>query len=308
MKKWIAALVIVFVLGIVYILLPAEISVEQKASVKVNSNSAYRNLADQNNWSKWWPQEPTHIQAQASFPFKHFSYHLQQRFFQSLLIKINNGNKQFSSTLTFITLGIDYTIFDWKAVVQGSPWQKIQTYLDAKRIQDQMEVILQSLKVYIEKDENIYGLNVKLTKQKDTTLVATKFTTAAYPQTNEIYQYISLLKAYVASQGATETNYPMLHVEQIDTGRFENMIAIPTSRELRGNGKIVLKRMVQGNILEAEVRGGSATAHEGMVQLGNYKDDYQLSSPAIPFMLLVTDRSKEKDTAKWITKLYYPVY
>jgi hypothetical protein len=28
---------------------------------------------------------------------------------------------------------------------------------------------------------------------------------------------------------------------------------------------------------------------------------------AMPFQLLVTDRSKEKDSTNWITQLYYPV-
>ncbi|MCU7552402.1 hypothetical protein OCK74_25000 [Chitinophagaceae bacterium LB-8] len=308
MKKWIAASLIVLVLVVIYILLPTEISVQQRISFKVNANSAYRNVADQNNWSKWWPQERPSIKAQAPFALKQITYQLQQRFFQSLLIQVNSGDKKILSTLSFIPLGIDYTIFEWKAVVQGGPWEKIRTYLDAKQIQGQMADILQSLKEYIEKDENLYGFNVKLTKQKDTTLIATKFITNAYPQTNDIYQYISQLKAYIASQSATEINYPMLHVQQLDSSRFESMVAIPTSRELRGSGDIFLKRMIQGNILETEVRGGAVTAQEAMVQLGNYLEDHQLASPAIPFMLLVTDRSKEQDTAKWVTRVYYPVY
>jgi hypothetical protein len=225
------------------------------------------------------------------------------------VIQVNGGDKQINSTLMFIPLGVDYTIFEWKALVEGGPWQKIRTYLDAKRIQGQMEDLLQSLKEYMERDENIYGFKVKYSKVKDTTLVTTTFTTTAYPATNEIYQHISMLKAYVASQGATQTNYPMLHVKQWNSNRFENMVAIPVSRALNESGEIVPKRMVMmGNILEAEVRGGPATAQEAMGQLGNYIEDHQLTSPAIPFMSLVTDRSKEKDTAKWITRIYYPVF
>jgi hypothetical protein len=66
--------------------------------------------------------------------------------------------------------------------------------------------------------------------------------------------------------------------------------------------------MVLGNILEAEVRGGEAAVQNGIEELENYKEDHEKTSPAIPFQLLVSDRSKEPDTAKWITRLYYPVF
>lgn len=308
MKKWIAASLIVLVLVVAYTLLPAEIAVHQRATIKVNSNSAYRILANQNNWAGWWPQQHTSDKVEAAYAFDQYRYQLQQSFFQSFVINVHGGNRQINSTLTFMPLGIDYTIFDWKAVVQGSLWQKIQTFFTARRIQGQMEDILDSLKAYMEKDENIYGIKVRFTKVTDTTLVATKFTTTSYPQTNEIYQYISILKAYINSQSATATNCPMLHVQQLDSNRFENQVAIPTNREVKVRGSISFKRMVRGNILEAEVRGGPATAQQAMEQLGYFREDHQLPSPAIPFMSLVTDRSKERDTTKWITKIYYPVY
>jgi hypothetical protein len=65
--------------------------------------------------------------------------------------------------------------------------------------------------------------------------------------------------------------------------------------------------MVPGKILVAEVKGGEQRVREAAANLQNYVDDYKLKSPAIPFESLVTDRTKETDTSKWITKLYYPI-
>ncbi len=307
MKKWLVVLLIVIVLVIVYIILPAEIYVNQRVSVKVNSASAYRSLSDQVNWTKWWPRQNAGIATKDHFSLEQYSYSLQQNFFQSMVVEINGGDKQINSTLMLIPLGVDYTIFEWKALVQGGLWQKIRTYLNAKRIQGQMEDLLRCLKEYMEREENLYGFKVKYSKVKDTMLVTTKFTTTAYPATSEIYQHISLLKSYITAQGAAETNYPMLHVKQWDSNHFENMVAIPVNRALNESRNIIPKRMVAGNILEAEVRGGPATAQEAMTQLGYYREDRQLTSPAIPFMSLVTDRRKEMDTTKWVTKIYYPV-
>ena len=66
--------------------------------------------------------------------------------------------------------------------------------------------------------------------------------------------------------------------------------------------------MVPGKILVAEVKGGAYTADEALRQLTMYMDDNHLVSPAIPFQSLVTERSKEPDTTKWITKIYFPVF
>ena len=40
----------------------------------------------------------------------------------------------------------------------------------------------------------------------------------------------------------------------------------------------------------------------------NYRSDYTILSPAIPYQLMITDRIKESDTTKWVTKFYYPIF
>jgi hypothetical protein len=46
---------------------------------------------------------------------------------------------------------------------------------------------------------------------------------------------------------------------------------------------------------------------KGMQQLEYYLNEHRLRPPALPFQSLVTDRLVERDTTKWITRLYYPV-
>ena len=66
--------------------------------------------------------------------------------------------------------------------------------------------------------------------------------------------------------------------------------------------------MVLGNILVGEVKGGLSTILNAEKQLANYVFDYGKASPAIPFQSLVTDRSLEADSSKWITRLNYPIF
>ena len=69
-----------------------------------------------------------------------------------------------------------------------------------------------------------------------------------------------------------------------------------------------LKKMILGNVIKAEIIGGIHTVNKGEDELFNYLNDYNRSSPAIPFQELVTNRIEEKDSLKWITNLYYPVF
>jgi hypothetical protein len=86
------------------------------------------------------------------------------------------------------------------------------------------------------------------------------------------------------------------------------MVGIPVNKVLNESGDIVLKRMVLGNILEAEVQGGTFRVNQAAKQLEHYVSDYKYSSPAIPFQQLVTNRLQEPDSSRWITRLYYPVF
>ena len=57
-----------------------------------------------------------------------------------------------------------------------------------------------------------------------------------------------------------------------------------------------------------EIKGGIYTITTGEKELANYVIDYKKLSPAVGFQSLVTNRLLEADTAKWITRLYYPIF
>jgi hypothetical protein len=100
----------------------------------------------------------------------------------------------------------------------------------------------------------------------------------------------------------------MLNMKQVDSSYYEVMTAIAVDRELPTTNHFAAKFMLKGgNILEAEIKGGPYTIENAFNVLEIYRSDHNYTSPAIPFQLLMTDRVKEPDTTKWITKLYYPI-
>ena len=166
---------------------------------------------------------------------------------------------------------------------------------------------MERMKHFLEKPENVYGMRIDQVQVKDTILMTTKISSDQYPSTSRIYDLIGGIKNYISVNNGKETNFPMLHVWQ-DSGLFHTTVAIPIYRKIPENKTYSIKRMVPGKILVSEVTGGVYRTREALRQLGLFISDNSLSSPAIPFESLITDRMKEPDTSKWITKIYYPVF
>jgi hypothetical protein len=100
----------------------------------------------------------------------------------------------------------------------------------------------------------------------------------------------------------------MLNIENTDRTNYKVQVALPVNKKLPELGDISSKQMLKdGNILTAEVIGGLNKIDGAMEQFEKYISDYQRSIIAIPFQSLITDRSKEKDSTRWVTKIYYPV-
>jgi hypothetical protein len=230
--------------------------------------------------------------------------------FDLVEVPINYKDSEWSSFISFNELAPDSTRVEWstKMEMSANPLKRIQQYQHAGKIHQSMAEILEQLQKFTANNENIYRFKIVRTKLADSLLVTTKSISKAYPSNEEYYTLIQKLQKYLSDKKATPVNYPMLNIARVDSNTYETTVAIPVNKVLPANGDILFKKMFPGNILTADVSGGLYTVEEGFRQLTNYVSDFQLVPPAIPFQSLVTDRLLQKDTAKWMTKLYYPIY
>lgn len=302
-------LVLVFI-GI-YIFIPAKIVFAKIVYIKGNINIANKYIADESNWGKWWPVDSKDTLSAGNANSRSYknSYYISQGTLPmgvSILIK---HTSDINSVLQLVAINTDSLAIEWKGNLAETynPFKKISNYLLATEAKKNVSEILESAKRFLESNEKIYGLNITREKVKDTFLISTKFSSNSYPSTAAIYNLVKNLKEYISLNSATETNFPMLHITQ-GAGVFNTMVAIPVDRIIPQNNTFLFKRMIPGKILVAEVKGGPYTTSEAIRQLEIYIDDNHLSSPAIPFESLITNREKEPDTLKWVTKIYYPIY
>lgn len=296
MKKLIAAFAGLLVLALLaaYLLLPAVQQPQLQVQLKANQKALLRQLIAQS-----LKQQKNGDSTQVV---------LRPAMFEGMVLSVPIEGSMHNSMLQLTAMDTGTTSATWHGIVKGgsAPWARWQTRQKAEKLKNTVRLFLEDLKQW-ENEKTLYGLNIRREKVKDTTLMAMRFETASYPGTKDIYSRIEQLQQYIQQHGATATNHPMLHVRNRPQS-FEVMVALPANLDLPQTSSIEQKRMVMGNILMAEIKGGDATVRNGMRQLEDYVTDHGLVSPAIPYVSLVTDRRLQPDSSQWISRLFYPIF
>lgn len=309
MKKMLLILVVFIALIFtgLYLFIPAKIHFRKSMYVQTSPNSAARFLLDDKAWHNWWPAEPTN-KDDTLFPYKEYQYAVNWKMIMGDSVRIKTKNGYVNSLLNIIPINKDSTGFQWEgeSAAETNIFKRVNNYFAQRKLQDNAAEIFTALKVYLEKNENVYGINIEHSMVVDTLLISTKKTFNSYPNTKQVYEMINDLKTYINKNAVLQTNPPMLHVVQ-DSGMFKTMVALPISKSIPNTDKFIIKKMIAGKILITEAKGGSANAEATIKKVETYMDDYKMISPAISFQSLVTDRLKETDSTKWITKIYYPI-
>lgn len=308
MKKWIIAVAVfaAVLTSLLLIFIPNTIVVNKSIVIKNNLKGLKRALSANENWHKWWPGTAD----EKGLLFSNNFYSLTDIAFSSIFITIKHNNLDTKSSLTFIPVATDSTKLDWEFQMPTSlnPIKRLQTYLFTRSLQKDIPGLLTNIKNYYSSTANLYDLDIRREIVNDSTMISTFDSTRGYPSTEKIYAQIDKLRAYIGSQQAMETDSPMLNTFSKNNNIYFTRVAFPTNKTLPSKGNIAFRKMLYGgNILTAVITGPPNKADSAIGIIENYLRDHELSSPAIPFYSLVTNRLAEKDSTKWITKIYYPV-
>ncbi|MBN9382611.1 MAG: hypothetical protein J0H74_17745 [Chitinophagaceae bacterium] len=302
MKKWLIGIGIVLVVAVscVYIFIPSSLVVSQTMLIGCNPYAAFRSMSVDSSREKWWPLHNAGGNV----------YRIAGRFRQQMRIEIANGDRRDTGQLYVLSQpDVDSAVLQWQCRLSmgSAPFTRVRRYREAMVIRRETGEILSRLRAFLEKKENVYGMKLHITMSKDSALVVTQWKSAVYPGTKDLYSVITKLRSYASSQQARETDPPMLHVRPNGNDGYEIMAAIPVNKRLKGSGDIFPRRFVPWKILVGEVKGGAYTAEQAMTQLRQYVEDHQYPAMALPFQALVTERDKEPDTSRWVTRVIVPV-
>ncbi len=296
-----------------YMLIPSVISVSGAVVAKTTDIGTERILMNDSSWVHWWPAEKKGMQkADPKTGFQGGGYLFREtgKFYKSLSISIGNEEHTLPSKLLIVPLAVDSTGIEWKCelVTGNDPISRVRRYQEAKRIKSAIDEVLGSLRDFLSTPENVYGINIERNHLKDTLYVSSKTQLTVYPTQKDIYNLIGKINIYLAKHNSPATGSPIYNITQTDQNHFQLMAAVPTNRMLPETDGFAMKNMIKGSFIITEVSGGEKQVSTAWRNLKQFFQDYRKTSMAMNFTMLVTDRTLQPDSSKWVTKLYMPVY
>ena len=302
--------ILILTISCIYIFIPAKIVISGLSKAETTSEGEYRTISQEDNWEKWWRDQEgkKHIKGNP-FSYNETVFHITKKGNNAVGIEVDHNGGKYQSVIRLIALGHDSIGASWSCEMPHSnnPFNRIIHYKHAVEINRDIAGIMTNFSSFVSNPQNVYGFSFFMTSFRDTTLLSTRFISPAFPGTTELYGYFEVLKKNIQKQKGKIIGFPMMNVEKLENGSFETQVAYPTSRQLEDDGKIFYRRMVPGNFICTEVHGGAYTTDEALKQMNFFLADNHRSKMANTFQILVTDRIREPDTLKWITKIYIPV-
>ncbi len=261
-------------------------------------------------WKQWWPGTKQLTGNDSLFEYNGDSFKLSAIYTDGATIRVNTEKDPVEVEIRMIPTNRDSITAEWKAIILSgnNPITRISRYRSAGKLKKSIEAIFSALCQFADKTENIYGYHIERTTFTEVNLIAYQFKTDSLPSVASIYNAVNRLRQYIVSRGAGEKYYPMMNTRSIDSSHFETMIAVSIDKEIPASGEFFISKMVamKDRFLKTEVTGGTASIENAHRAIKKYMADRSLFDPAIPFEILVTDRSKVTDTAGWKTIIFYP--
>lgn len=311
MKRLILVVVIILIISsiFIYFFIPSIIVIKKSVPALTSERVVYDYFLTNKNKSAWWPNHQNSQSIDTNeFNLGGVKFNFKTSGFNSSEVASFDGNFNGIITSKLISNNKIELVWETYNIPTFEPFQRIKNYLEAKKLNQQIDIILNSFANFAKQSKNIYGFNIQKSTVKDTILITSTNIFNHSPNQKEISSLLIKLKNYTHINGAHATNYPMLNITQIIKSKYVTTLAIPIDSYITSNKTFKVKRMIPGNILFTEVKGGRNNINHALSQLKKYMVDFNYDSPAMPFESMITDRSLNQDTSKWITKIYYPIF
>ena len=313
MKKWLIgvfAIVILFLISC-QIFIPQKIMVTRTVVAKANLNGVYRFLSSDSNWIKWWPEQFSAPEGSTpALPESGgFQFIKNKLAYNSFEFTIKKNKETTPSLLHLVTHDKDSTKIEWSTTMHSSnnPFSKISHYLDARNLNRRLASILTAMQNHISQVKHIYGVDIRKEKIMLEFLVSRRIKIPHYPTNEDIYGLINEIKKHLEKKQVKQQASPIFNIEPSGANDFLLLVATPVTNPLANEGNFTtLKLLKNGQILVTEVNGGLAAVDSVLKKIKIYADDHQHLNVALPYRIFLTDRTKVKDTSKWLTQISYP--
>ena len=309
MNRWLSAscILLVLVIAAFYFFIPSPLKSSLLVPVKCNVFGADRVLGDTGKWVRWWPEDG---KGRGGLEYDGVNYRPGKRLMRSVEINIDDKSSALSGMLViFSAPHIDscYLQLQFDQRVSLNPLKRIRQYREAQHLKADMMIILDRFRTYLESMQNVYGLTMVEKSTPGSLLEQTIHIVGMYPTTDTIYTEVRKLERFLAAHGSRKAGHPMMNITALADGRYKLRVALPADKVIPNSGDVQSGEVPTDIFLQADVVGGDGAVRAGFGSMGNYISDYGRTIVAIPFASLITDRRLEPDSAKWVTRIYWPL-
>ena len=217
MKKIFIGLVlsIALLVAAFYFIIPGKIKIKETITVKAALPAVSRLLTNDSSWANWWPEKNV-------FTLSGEQFKPQGNIFNVIDIDIYSGTDTINTRMELVFVNQDSMTIIWSAskLTSSNPFKRVSDYKDGRHTRKNISKLLEQIRSFFEKPENIYGFAVQKTKVVDSVLISTRRSFDHQPGEKEMDAMIQSLKKYISENKAIEKNYPMLNVVMIDSSYY----------------------------------------------------------------------------------------
>jgi hypothetical protein len=115
------------------------------------------------------------------------------------------------------------------------------------------------------------------------------------------------LKQYVDSKKGVLHGDPMVYIAR-DAKRVYLQVAYLLEKEIPTAPLFDVRKIKVKNLVSINVVGDAQLAYKAKYEAENYLHDQSKFAPIMPYIIYNTNRLLEKDSSKWMSTIFYPIF
>jgi hypothetical protein len=306
-SKLIALLLITSVVYFIYLFIPNTLTISESAITKQAGNTVLRGFMQFETWEKWLTKKEKDSN---SYSLANGVVKIKSSFVSNVYCDYIIKDKNIPLTFTIESIGKDSSKIEFQLSIDNKtllPWQRVANYFLAQSVDAALtHTINQAIKYYTTTIAN-YGFDIKEEKIKDPLIVSTEKYYTDTPTVAQVYGMVDQLKQYVTSKKGVTIGDPMVYIAR-DKERVYLQVAYPLEKEIPIGPLFDVRKIKVKNLVSIKVIGNDQIAYKAKYEAENYIHDQSKFAPIMPYIIYNTNRLTEKDSSKWMSTIFYPIF
>ncbi|MBK0403036.1 SRPBCC family protein [Adhaeribacter sp. BT258] len=314
-------------------LLPGKVHVERSLVMKAKAETTFNQVNNLKNWEKWspWHQMDPNIQLTYEGPEAgvgaKYSWTSNEVGNGALTIAESQANQTIKTAMDFGNMGTSYAMYKFEPVEDGTkvtwsmdsdcadmPWtwyvpsKYMGLFMDDMLGKD-FEKGLNNLKIVV---ENMPAASAAAFTVEEKTIPAQqvlsmKAVCIQEQLSEKLGELYGKMAAEMKKSKLEFAGHPSAVYHKYDPKAIEFEAIIPVNKAGKTNGDIIAKEIKGGPVAITTHFGPHEGTYSAHMAMDKWLTDNKKALKGSPWEVYVTDPGKEKDPAKWLTEIYYPL-